>query len=207
LIEKLKKEYNYSEKGKAAAFTLLLKKLETVDNLPSAADLLALSGVEKLKPLASFANQTIDAKEFIQYLDRYQSMDLNKKAKNFLDVQYNNFIKDKMLKYEFDNLENKYPEYKELISEYHHGMILFEMNNEVIWSESLRDSVKFDEFYERNQANYLDKEGNPKPLAEIRSLVLNDFQNELDKQWLARLKERYPVWINEDLLKSKLESR
>jgi peptidyl-prolyl cis-trans isomerase SurA len=207
LIEKLKKEYNYSEKGKSAAFNLLIKKLSTETTLLPAADLLAIAGIEKLKPVASFANQTIIIQDFIQYLERFKGAELNNKAGSFLDAKYEVFLKDKMLKYEYDNLENKYPEYKELISEYHQGMILFEMNNERVWSESLKDTVQFEEFYEKIKSNYPDSEGNPKPLAQIRSLVLTDFQNDLEEKWLTQLKEKYPVWINEELFKSIVKNK
>ncbi|MCL2247255.1 MAG: peptidyl-prolyl cis-trans isomerase, partial [Lentimicrobiaceae bacterium] len=207
LIEKLKKEYKYSDKGKSAAFSLLLKKLNMDNNMPAAAELLAISGIEKLKPMASFANQNITIQNFIQYLDRFKGAELNNKADFFLETQYNLFLKDLLLKYEYENLEKKYPEYKELIAEYHHGMILFEMNNEKIWSESLKDSANLEVYYEKTKFNYLDKEGNPKPLAEIRSIVLTDYQNELEKQWLTQLRERYPVWINEELFKSILKNK
>jgi peptidyl-prolyl cis-trans isomerase SurA len=206
LIVKLKKEYNYSEKGKTAAFKLLLKNLNGDNTLPPASDLMAISGVKKLKPLASFANQTVTIQDFTQYLDRFKETNLNN-ADNFLHIQFDNFIKDRMLKYEFDNLENKYPDYKELISEYHQGMILVEMNNERVWSEALKDTVAFEAFYEKNKFNYLDNRGTPKPLAEIRSMVLTDFQNALEEEWLSQLKKRYPVWINEELLKSILKNK
>jgi peptidyl-prolyl cis-trans isomerase SurA len=205
LIEKLKNEYHYAEKGKAAAFKLLLQKLNTDNTLPAATDLLAVKGVDKLKPLATFANQTLTAQDFIHHLNRFSGMDLNNKADNFLNVQYNNFLKDRMLKYEFENLETKYPEYKELISEYHQGMILFEMNNERVWSESLKDSANLENFYETVKNNYLDDEGTPKPLVEIRSVVLTDYQNALEEEWLAQMRKKYPVWINEELFKSMLK--
>jgi peptidyl-prolyl cis-trans isomerase SurA len=110
-----------------------------------------------------------------------------------------------MLAYEFDNLENKYPEYKKLIEEYHQGMILFEMNNEKVWSESLKDSVKIEEFYEKIKNNYLDTDGNPKSLHDIRSAVITEYQNTLENDWLNQLKKRYPVWINQELFESILK--
>jgi peptidyl-prolyl cis-trans isomerase SurA len=168
---------------------------------------LAISGIDKLKPIASFADQTITVQDFVQHVDRLKGLDLSMKASTFLDIQYKSFLKDKMLKYEFENLENKYPEYKELISEYHHGMILFEMNNEKVWSESLKDTTKLEVFYEKVKFNYLDNEKNPKPLAEIRSFVLTDYQNALEEQWLSQLKEKYPVWINEELFKSIVKNK
>jgi len=207
LIEKLKKEYHFSDKGKSAAFNFLLKKLNKETTMPPATDLLAMAGINKLKPMAAFANQTITIQDFIHYLDRFQGKELNNQAETFLNTQYDFFIKEFMLKYEYNNLENKYPEYKELIREYHHGMILFEMNNERVWSESLKDSVKLETFYEKIKFNYLDTEGNPKPLLEIRSAVLTEYQDELEREWLNELRRRYPVWINEELFKSILKNK
>ena len=206
LIEKLKKEYHYSEKGKSEAINTLLKTLSSETKMPPATELLAIAGLEKLKPVANYANKTISVKEFIGYLERFQDIDINQ-TKTFLNTQFDNFIKENMLQYEFDNLENKYPEHKKLIEEYHHGMILFEMNNEKVWSESLKDSVRIEEFYEKIKNNYLDAAGNPKPLLEIRSAVITEYQNALENDWLNQLKKRYPVWINEELFESILKNK
>jgi peptidyl-prolyl cis-trans isomerase SurA len=203
----LKKEYRFAEKGKKAAFDLLLKKLNKEQSILSETDLMAIPGINNLKPLATYANQTIPVQNFIQYLGAFQGVDLNNQVQAFLNLQYENFIKETIIKYEFDNLETKYLEYKELISEYHHGMILFEMNNEKVWAQALRDSVELEAFYEEIKFNYLDKEGEPKPLYAIRSAVLTDYQNKLENEWLAILREKYPVWIDEELYKSILKNK
>ena len=206
LIEKLKKEYHYSEKGKSEAINVLLKRLSTETKMLPATELLAIAGLDKLKPVATYATQTISVQDFIGYLGRFQDLDLNQ-TKTLLNTQFDNFIKENMLTYEFDNLENKYPEYKKLIEEYHQGMILFEMNNEKVWSESLKDSVKIEEYYQKIKDNYLDTEGNPKSLHDIRSAVITEYQNALENEWLNQLKKRYPVWINEELYESILKNK
>jgi peptidyl-prolyl cis-trans isomerase SurA len=40
----------------------------------------------------------------------------------------------------------------------------------------------------------------PRSFAEARGLVINDYQTELEKNWLASLKKKYPVRVNESLL-------
>ena len=42
----------------------------------------------------------------------------------------------------------------------------------------------------------------PKSLDEARGLVTSDYQNYLEKQWVAELKEKYPVTIYEDVFES-----
>ncbi|MEM8967819.1 MAG: peptidylprolyl isomerase [Bacteroidota bacterium] len=39
-----------------------------------------------------------------------------------------------------------------------------------------------------------------KELNEIRGIVIADYQNELDQQWITTLREKYPVEINKDVL-------
>ena len=207
LVEKLKKEYKYSEKGKNDAFNFLLKKLNVENKMPPAADLLSMEGIGKLKPMATFSRTSVTIQDFINFLGRFSGDNLNNEANSFLTLNFDNFIKDCIIRYEFDNLEKKYPEYKELILEYHHGMILFEMTNEKIWNVSLKDSVKIDEYYEKIKYNYLDSEGNPKPFLEIRAIVLTEYQNVLEKEWLEEIKEIYPVWINEELFKLILKNK
>jgi peptidyl-prolyl cis-trans isomerase SurA len=184
-----------------------LKKLEADKILPFSEELMKMPGIDKLKPLATLASQNITIKDFITFLDRFKREDLNNQPKTFLEVSYSNFIKETILKYELDNLEKKYPEYKELIEEYHQGMMLFEMTNEKIWNVSLKDTAKLEEYYEKIKFNYLDNTGNPKPYETIKATVLTEYQNELEKEWINGLKEKYPVWINEELFMSIMKNK
>jgi len=207
LIVKLKKAYKFSDKGKNDALAFISKKLDPMDVMPPTADLLEMSGIDNVKPMATFANQTVTIQEFINYLEHFVGDKFDKNAQSFLNTHYENFLRDALLKYEFDNLDKKYPEYKELITEYHHGMILFEMTNEKIWNKSLKDSLKLDEVYERLKFENLNESGNPKSFTEIRSIVLTEYQNELEKEWMTALRKKYPVWINEELFQSILKNK
>ncbi len=42
----------------------------------------------------------------------------------------------------------------------------------------------------------------PKPLAECRGFVISDYNDELEKNWIAELKQKYPVEINYKLVNS-----
>jgi peptidyl-prolyl cis-trans isomerase SurA len=37
---------------------------------------------------------------------------------------------------------------------------------------------------------------------EARGLVINDYQNQLEEKWLAQLRKKYPVVINEAVVKT-----
>ncbi|HET7898791.1 MAG TPA: hypothetical protein VFL47_14000, partial [Flavisolibacter sp.] len=43
---------------------------------------------------------------------------------------------------------------------------------------------------------HLHNKPEPRSFAEAKGLVMNDYQNELEKQWLQKLKKKYPVSVN-----------
>ena len=38
-------------------------------------------------------------------------------------------------------------------------------------------------------------------MTDVRSLVTGDYQNQLERDWVERLKSKYPVKVNEKVLK------
>ena len=44
----------------------------------------------------------------------------------------------------------------------------------------------------------------PKPLSEIKGIIIDKYQEYLDKKWVAELKSRYPVEINWDVFNTLL---
>jgi peptidyl-prolyl cis-trans isomerase SurA len=40
----------------------------------------------------------------------------------------------------------------------------------------------------------------PRSFAEAKGLVITDYQSELEKNWLAELKKKYPVKVNQKVL-------
>ena len=42
----------------------------------------------------------------------------------------------------------------------------------------------------------------PQEYMDVRGQVTNDYQDQLEKQWIEALREKYPVIINEEVLES-----
>ena len=72
------------------------------------------------------------------------------KLENDLSV----YEEKKLLEYEEENLENKYPDYKMLRNEYRDGLLLFEIMSQKVWNRINEDSTALRTFYESNQSNY-----------------------------------------------------
>ena len=208
LINKLKKEYNYEESGKEKAIQFFVKNLPETYFQSTATDIEKLKGLDNVKPMSTFADQQITAKEFAQYIARFQGTNLPGTIEQFLFDLYPSFLDNKLMEYENSILEKKYPEYQSLINEYHEGMLLYEINSQEVWGKAIQDSIGLENFYEKVKINYPVEGSNPviyKPLGEIRAIVITEYQDVLDKEWMQSLKAKYPVAINEELFRTILK--
>ena len=87
---------------------------------------------------------------------------------------------------------------KYLIQEYHDGLLLFEVSNREVWEKAAADSVGQMKWYKK----YRRKRYGKKKFEEVRAAVTADWQDELEKQWVAALRKRYDVVINDEVLKT-----
>ena len=192
-VAKLKREYNYNEAGRAKAMKFFLKNMPDEFFQMKDNKLQDFPGIEKLKPMCTYADQQITAKEFAKYFDRFKGMRLQpKEFATFLDERFEAFVQEKMTRYEKDRLEDKYPEFKALVREFHDGMILYEINSRKVWTQATKDSVGLEQYYEANKEKYIDPvTTEPSKLDDIRALVITDYQEYLDQQWINELKKKY----------------
>ncbi|MBQ7422758.1 MAG: peptidylprolyl isomerase [Prevotella sp.] len=188
-----------------------------------------------------------------------------------------------------EELEAQDPEIKNLIREYHDGLLLFEISNQTIWDKAAKDDVGLEQFFKKNKKKYkwdsprfkgiayhvktqsdvkavrdcvkglpfnqwadklrktfnndsiirirvekgIFKQGDnqvidkmvfkqnveltplenypidatfgqklsaPKTYEDVRALVTADYQDVLEKEWVAELRKKYQVSVNKDVL-------
>ena len=87
---------------------------------------------------------------------------------------------------------------KYLIQEYHDGLLLFEISNREVWEKAAADSVGLQKWYKKNRKKLYKK----KKYEEVKAAVVTDWQDELEKRWVAELRGRYAVEIDEEALKT-----
>jgi peptidyl-prolyl cis-trans isomerase SurA len=73
----------------------------------------------------------------------------------FFNEAYTNFVKDNCLAYEDERLEEKYPEFRLLMQEYHDGILLFDLTDRKVWSKAVKDTTGLKEYYESHQMDYM----------------------------------------------------
>lgn len=73
------------------------------------------------------------------------------------------------------------------------------MVDEVDWKKGLKDNSVTDEQVSFIYVKKILKPG-PKELDETRGMVISDYQEHLEKQWINELRAKYPVTINKDVV-------
>jgi peptidyl-prolyl cis-trans isomerase SurA len=105
-----------------------------------------------------------------------------------------------------ENLD-KDEEFKNQIKEYEDGLLSFKVDQEELWSKIKLTDADMQQYYTQNQQKYMltDSSGTkPKPFSEVKSEISNALQQdkfkEMEKQYVDRLKQKYPVKVYDNVL-------
>lgn len=241
------------------------------------------------KELLSVRDQKYTVGDFAKYLptanNRYNV------STDFVSKAIDGFIYDKLKEAYIGSLEDRYPDYKNLLKEYHDGILLFNVMNQQVWENASNDTVGLMDYFKKNKSkykwdsprykghivfckdeatkaaaeklakkykkedlnNYLKSQLNndsvsvvfarkgvwakgdnkfvdvaafkstesPEPMKDypfyfitgktisapeeyldVKGLVVSDLQEQKEKEWIEALRKKYPVEINETVLKS-----
>ena len=133
--DKLKKEYNFSKNSEG---TLKINNKNISDELAS-------TNFE----LFNLNNKSYRLKEFQDYLLQ-EKITTGKYSTNFTK-----WVEFEITKLEDSKLEDKYPDFKYLMQEYHDGILLFNISENKIWNYAVEDSLGLEAFYTKNSKNHL----------------------------------------------------
>ncbi|MEI6508370.1 MAG: peptidylprolyl isomerase [Bacteroidota bacterium] len=241
------------------------------------------------KPVISFNTKVYTARDLGNFIQVNQEAQPNGSIPVIMKGLFKKFSDEKALEFEESMLEVKYEDFKNLMQEYHDGILLFDLTDKMVWTKAVSDSAGLVKFHDANNTKYMwkerlkvytysclsdkakkeamgmvskgksvdeikaklnkkiggtivvtdqktekgemptidklwDKKGvvdianenntfkfyvvdgvvapEPKSLKEAKGLVTSDYQNYLEKEWIKSLREKYPVKVNEETVKT-----
>ena len=134
-IDNLKEEYHFTENQEGK------QKLEglNIQDKPSIPEIELFS---------------IDSKEFSS--SNLQKWVSSKKLNNGSYLShFTQWVDDEVIALEDSKLEDKYPEFKYLMQEYHDGMLLFNISQEKVWNFASEDTIGLQEFYSNMKEKHM----------------------------------------------------
>lgn len=153
-VEKLKKEYNF--KINPDAYKWFVNNTDT----------LIIQGIKKYERgslpqgnLYSFTNHFLTNTDFANYAEKSGSMIVTKDSATFISRLIEIRASEDLISYENSMLENKYPEFRYLMNEFHDGMLLFEISGKNVWDKVNNDSSGLYNYWEANKNTWLSRKG------------------------------------------------
>ncbi len=68
---------------------------------------------------------------------------------------FDEWVENELIAYEDSKLEEKYPDFKYLMQEYHDGILLFNISDEKIWSFAAKDTTGLEKYYHKHKGDYM----------------------------------------------------
>ncbi|MFY9310455.1 MAG: peptidylprolyl isomerase [Bacteroidia bacterium] len=150
LIAKIKAEYKFKE------------NLPARDEFTKVVDSTVFDGTwdknkakDLKKTMFNFNDKQYTQTDFANYIASHQSKRPKIDKSILINQLYKQFVDESAIAYEEARLDQKYPEFKALMEEYHDGILLFELTDRKVWSKAVKDTTGAKEFYEKNKNNYM----------------------------------------------------
>lgn len=109
--------------------------------------------------LVKIDDHSIYIKDFATYIKKNQSLFTNTDdIQIFVNKMFNNFLNDKILEIEKENLEKKNPKFAAQINDYKEGILIFNLMDQNVWSKAMQDTAGLKAYYETIKNKYLTDE-------------------------------------------------
>lgn len=149
VIAHIKKKNKFKRYPKAisgivsAIDTSVLKKRFTADSLGYMTE-----------PVIKLKKTKYTQYDFAKFVEKEQRIQENIDKDVYVNQLFAEYENEACLDYMDKNLENMYPEFKELVKEYHDGILLFNLTDEMVWTKAVKDTLGLQEFFNNNRDNY-----------------------------------------------------
>lgn len=109
--------------------------------------------------LVKIDNHSIAIRDFANYIKKNQSLFTNTDdIQVFVYKIFDDFLNNKILEIEKENLEKKNPKFAAQINDYKEGILIFNLMDQNIWSKAMKDTAGLKSFYQTIKHKYLTEE-------------------------------------------------
>ncbi|MCF6212644.1 MAG: peptidylprolyl isomerase [Flavobacteriaceae bacterium] len=141
------------------------------------------------KPLLKVEDSTFTQHDFVVYL-KFKHITTPAPYK-----LYKQFKGRKVLDYYKSKLAITNPDYAASVNDFKEGLLLFDVMQEKVWEKAKKDSLGLRAYYMLNRSKY------PKDFEKNKGIIISDYQDFLEREWLVTLRKKYPLEINKKALK------
>ncbi|MCM1034712.1 MAG: peptidylprolyl isomerase [Paludibacter sp.] len=147
-VEKLKQDYNFTQNTEALAPIYNLAADYDVRDSVFMAAAAQLNDV-----LFRYADEYRTQADFAAYL-RQNTFVQQLPTKAVIDDNYQRYVARELRAHEESLLEDKYPELRNLMTEYHDGILLFEVSLREVWDKAGQDTAGITAFFNAHRKDY-----------------------------------------------------
>lgn len=147
--DRLKKEFNYQPNK--TAFNALIAFAADKASIDS----LFIVQAKNLKneTLFSIDNTPYTQSQFISFLET-QSNSVKTTPTDVLTESYDRYVNNMLFDYQDKSLEKRYPDFANLMNEYHDGILLFEISNKEVWEKASKDTEGLQQYFSAHKSDY-----------------------------------------------------
>ena len=159
------------------------------------------------KIVLSVGAKKVSAKKYVLFLSDQQrtAKDAKVVLKTISERSYDKFVEEQLNIFADENLENKFPEFANVVEEYKDGLLLFDLMEKEIWDKSKKDTLGLKTFFDKNKSNYKWKNrlevsvvsSTKKEIVEKAALMLKDGKSSTEIKKALNTDKNIEVMINE----------
>jgi peptidyl-prolyl cis-trans isomerase SurA len=150
VLKRLKKENKFKEYVKVKdAF------IATIDSTLSKGHYVVAEGVDTNKTLFKLQKKEYKVADFIDYIMSNAKEQPFMSSGSYAYQLYDEYVKKSVFDYEDARLEEKYPDFKLLVQEYHDGILLFDLMDKEVWKKAEQDTAGIRRYYDEHKTDYM----------------------------------------------------
>ena len=150
VLKQVKSEYKFKQNDKN-----LETFLATVDSTILRAAYEPAANADMNATLFTIEGKPTKVSDFVDYIKENMKAQKYVTPATYAYQLYETFSNTTIMDYADAHLEEKYPEFKELVQEYKDGIMLFDLMDREVWDKAVKDTTGLKEFHERNASKYM----------------------------------------------------